>query len=204
MDTGLGVASGVSQPAVITLRLAWPRLWPVSLRGLILEGSNVLEGRGGNPTPAWIGAARTMGPECLRGVLPRHPLSEQWPWGGRHWGPPRGCLLFGAALSALGRTAVVADEAAEAHSHGRVTAVHGDHSHLLFRRSMGQAQAADVGLWGEETRPGQSPQPLHPPPGLGGRRTRRVRCPRPRVKQSPSQLCWANSKAPKLTPFPEA
>lgn len=57
--------SGVSKPAVTTLRLVCPLLWQMQLRGHTLEGSNVSEGRGGNLTPARIGAARAPGPGAL-------------------------------------------------------------------------------------------------------------------------------------------
>lgn len=45
MDTGLETVSWVKNVAVTTLGLVWPLLWQMQLRGLILEGSNVLEGR---------------------------------------------------------------------------------------------------------------------------------------------------------------
>ena len=68
--------------------------------------------------------------------------------------PLPGCSLLGAALSALGRAAVVPDEAAKAHGHSCVAVVHGHHGHLFSRRPVGQAQAADVGLSEEKAQGG--------------------------------------------------
>lgn len=105
------------------------------------------------------------------GVLPRTTLLGSSSHGGRGLrGPPHpGCSLLGAALCALGSAAVVPDEAAKAHSHGRVTVVHGHHSHLLSRRPMGQAQAADVGLQEERTQKASAcaPTSRHVPPAHG-------------------------------------
>lgn len=60
---------------------------------------------------------------------------------------PLGVSLLGAALSALGSTAVVSDVTSKVHSHSCITVINSYHGHLLSRRSMGQAQVADVGLW---------------------------------------------------------
>lgn len=88
----------------------------------------------------------------LPGALRRGPVAGD-PFRGGGQGGQRasapGCSLLGAALSALSRTAVVPDEAAEAHGHGRVAVVQRHHGHLLSGRPVRQAQAADVGLWEE-------------------------------------------------------
>lgn len=81
---------------------------------------------------------------------PGRPLQGSSRGQGTLQGPLPGHSLLGTALSALGSTAVVPDEAAEAHGHGRVTVVHGHHGHLLSGRPVGQAQAADVGLGDEK------------------------------------------------------
>lgn len=62
-----------------------------------------------------------------------------------HVSPP-GVSLLGAALSALGSTAVVPNVTSKVHGHSCITVIHGYHSYLLSRRPMGQAQVADVGL----------------------------------------------------------
>lgn len=63
---------------------------------------------------------------------------------------PPGVSLLGAALSALGSAAVVPDVTSEVHGHSCVTAVNSYHGYLLSRWPMGQAQVADVGLWGQK------------------------------------------------------
>lgn len=110
----------------------------------MLEGRPPTQGRRSASSLEWGSQS------ALRWGPARVTLLGQSP---RGWKPGPllpGCSLLGAALSALGRTAVVPDEAAKAHGHGPVTVVHGHHSHLLSRRPMGQAQAANVGLL-EET-----------------------------------------------------
>ena len=113
-------------------------------------------------------------------------------------GPPPGHSLLGATLSALGSTAVVPDEAAEAHSHSRVTVVHGHHGHLLSGWPVGQAQAADVGLGDEKAvsvtsrqRPPPVPQPQHPPPNQPG------------LKLVSKPAVMGERGAPKLMSLPE-
>lgn len=132
-------------------------------------------------------------------------LLEQWPWG---WTPGPllpGCSLLGAALSALGRTAVVSDKAAKAHGHGRVTVIHGHHGHLLSRRPVGQAQAADVGLLEEKHRRRQRVLPpvpsadvpapaLAPPTGSGDTEGRQAdqgqgASPQPHFTLVPQTIC---------------
>lgn len=106
---------------------------------------------GGTLISAWTGAAGMLSPRRLHliRVLPQTTLLGSNSHGGvgGAWASPRpGCSLLGAALCALGSAAVVPDEAAETHSHGRVTVIHSHHSHLLSRRPVRQAQAANVGL----------------------------------------------------------
>ena len=55
-------------------------------------------------------------------------------------------LLLLSGLGALGSAGVVADLPPEANRHGDVTVVHCNHSHLLSRGSMRDAQTPDVRL----------------------------------------------------------
>lgn len=126
------------------------------VRGLILEGSDIQtegapnDGRDPDFSMDWGGRnAESKAPASDQGPAPDDPVGEQHSWRGAGvaWASPLpGCSLLGAALCALGSAAVVPDEAAETHSHSRVTVIHGHHGHLLSRWPVRQAQAADVGL----------------------------------------------------------
>lgn len=175
----------------------------------MLEGRSPTQGRRSASSLEWGSQS------ALRWGPARVTLLGQWP---RGWKPGPllpGCSLLGAALSALGRTAVVPDEAAKAHGHGPVTVVHGHHSHLLSRRPMGQAQAANVGLLEETVQETSACSPttalgrLTSPgtcPAHGGGAHGRAACGPGARRQPPAsfyispsnQLYWENSIPPKF------
>lgn len=55
-------------------------------------------------------------------------------------------LLLLSCLGALGGAGVVADLFSEANRHGDVAVIHGNHGHFFSRRSMRDAETADVWL----------------------------------------------------------
>lgn len=72
------MVSRVKNLAVTTLGLVWPLLWQMQLRGLILEGSNVLEGRSSTKGRESASSLEWGSQSALRWGPARVTLLEQW------------------------------------------------------------------------------------------------------------------------------